>query len=282
MDSAAAPFDRRAVRAHRDRAAAGFGAHAFLKREAAVRLADRLDDIQRTFPRALDLGCHGGELGKALTGHGGIEWIVSADPSPAMAAAARAREPARAAVAAEEELLPFAPGVFDAVVSALSLHWVNDLPGTLVQIRRTLKPGGLLLVAMLGGETLRELRAAFHNAEQERGGGVSPRVSPFVDVRDAGDLLARAGLVQPVTDVDTVTVSYKDPLRLMTELRGMGESNAVRGRRRGFTGRGTLLGAVDAYSGAHAGPDGRVPATFQIVTLTAWAPGELARPAPGA
>ncbi|MDA1133126.1 MAG: methyltransferase domain-containing protein [Proteobacteria bacterium] len=265
--SSAAPFDRRAVRLHRDRAARGFGGHDFLVRAGAERLAERLDELEAQFPRVLDLGCHGGELAQAVAGRAGIESIVLADPSPAMAA--RARPQQSRVVVAEEELLPFAPGSFDAVLSCLSLHWVNDLPGTLVQVREALAPGGLLLVSMLGGETLRELRTALAEADAAGGQAAAPRVSPFVDVRAAGDLAGRAGFVRPVADIETVTASYADPLRLMTELRGMGEANAHRDRPRRFTTRATLLRAAAAHATT---ADGRIPATFQIVTLTAWTP----------
>ena len=177
----------------------------------------------------------------------------------------------RNGVVSSEELLPFAPASFDLIASALVLHWVNDLPGALVQIRRALKPGGLFLGTMMGGETLRELRAALLSGESEVAGGVSPRVSPFADVRDAGSLLQRVGFERPVADVDTVRVTYRDPLQLMTELRGMGETNALRERRRTFTARRTLLAAAASYRNQFADTDGRVRATFQLVTLTGWA-----------
>lgn len=260
-------FNRRTVRQHRDRAAPDFAEHAFLIAEVAERLADRLDDVKRAFPLALDLGCHGGELGRALRGRGGVEALIQADLSPAFAGRAGAR-----ALAADEEALPIAPGSLDLVLSCLSLHWVNDLPGALVQVRRALKPDGLFLAALLGGETLKELRDALSEAEIAEEGGLSPRVSPFADVRDAGNLMVRAGFALPVMDTDTVTVSYPDPFKLMADLRGMGESNAVAGRRKGLTRRATLMRAADIYRDRHAGADGRVPATFQVIYLTGWAP----------
>ena len=140
-------------------------------------------------------------------------------------------------LAADEEWLPFGAGRFDLILSCLSLHWVNDLPGALVQARRALKPDGMFLAAMLGGATLTELRTALAEAEVAGEGGLSPRVSPFADVRDAGDLLGRAGFAMPVVDAEEITVSYPDPFRLMDDLRGMGETNAVRLRRKGFTRR---------------------------------------------
>lgn len=262
-------FDRRAVRAHRDRAANTLDEHAFLIEEVAERLADRLLDVRRRFPVALDLGCHTGQLGRILAGRGGVETLVQCDLSEAMA-----RRAGGLALAADEEFLPFAPGSFDLVLSCLSLHWVNDLPGALLQIRRALKPDGLFLGAMLGGETLAELRQSLMEAELAEEGGVGPRVSPFADVRDAGGLLQRAGLALPVADLDTITVRYENPLRLLADLRGMGEGNAVLERRKGFSRRATLMRALAHYQDQFAGADGRVPATFQVVTLTGWAPHE--------
>jgi len=260
-------FDRRAVRRHRDRAAATLAEHDFLLREVGERLADRLDDVKRTFDRALDVGCHRGELGRTLDGRGGINWLVHADLSPAMVA----RTPG-AAVACDEEALPFAPGSFDLVLSLLSLHWINDLPGALVQVRRVLKPDGLFLAAMLGGETLKELRSSLAEAEMAVDGGLSPRISPFADVRDAGDLMQRAGFALPVIDTETITVSYADPFRLMADLQGMGETNAVIERRKDSLRRQTLMAAVERYRAEFGDADGRVPATFQVVYLTGWAP----------
>ena len=268
-DDAMDIFDRRLLRRRRDRAAGGLAAHDFLFREAAERLADRLDDIRRRFPLALDLGCHGGEFGRALAGRGGVETLIQCDLSPAMA-----RRAGGLAVAADEEFLPFAGGRFDLVASCLSLHWVNDLPGALLQIREALKPDGLFLAVFLGGETLRELRQALLEAEAETEGGVSPRVSPFADLRDAAGLLQRAGFALPVADCDTVSVTYPDALALMRDLRGMGESNAVQARRRGFSRRDTLALAAARYAERFAAPDGRVPATFQFLYLTGWAPHE--------
>lgn len=260
-------FDRRAVRLHRDRAAAGLAGFDFLFTEVGERLLDRLDDITRRFHMALDLGCHGGILAGRLAGRGGIETLVACDLSEAMA-----RRAGSLALAADEERLPFADGVFDLVLSNLSLHWVNDLPGALVQIRRALKPDGLFLGTLLGGATCRELRQALAEAEIAQEGGLSPRVSPLAEVRDAGNLLQRAGFALPVADADTLTVSYADPLKLMADLRGMGEANAVLARRKTPTRRATLAAAAERYSALFADADGRVPATFEVIYLTAWAP----------
>lgn len=275
MAEAHEPFSRKAVRAHRERAARNLGDHDFLLTEVGKRLCERLEDIKRAFPVALDLGCHGGVLGGLLAGRSGVETLIQCDLSPAMARQAFAKNRGLApSLAADEEFLPFADASFDLVLSDLSLHWVNDLVGALIQIRRTLKPDGLLIGAMLGGETLRELRQALMEAELIHEGGASPRVSPFVDVREAGDLLQRAGFALAVADCDTITVTYGNALALMSDLRGMGEANAVRDRRNAFTRRTTLMEAAALYEKRHADPDGRIPATFQVVYVSAWAPHE--------
>lgn len=260
-------FDRLSVRRHRDRAAAAFSRHDFLFREVADRLLDRLVDIRRQFPLALDLGCHSGLLAEELSGRGGVQTMVQADISPRMAATASGLR-----LAADEETLPFAPASFDLVLSLLSLHWVNDLPGALAQLRAALKPDGLLLAVMLGGETLKELRQSLAAAELAVEGGLSPRVAPFADVRDAGALLQRAGFALPVVDTETITVSYGEPLDLLRDLRGMGETNAVIERRKTSLRRTTLFQALDHYRQTFADANGRVPATFQLIYLTAWAP----------
>jgi SAM-dependent methyltransferase len=276
MSQSPIAFNRQAVRRHRARAAPGLAGHDFLYRETAERLADRLADVTRAFPLALDLGCHTGQLSRALQGRGGIGTLVQGDLSPAMARAAAAGDGpaglARLTLACDEESLPFKDGAFDLVLSSLSLHWVNDLPGALIQIRRSLKKDGLFLANVLGGDTLKELRQALAEAEIAEEDGLSPRVSPMADVRDLGGLLQRAGFALPVVDADTLTVSYADPMALMADLGGMGESNAVELRRRGFTRRATLAAAADRYRALFGGADGRVNATFQMVTLTGWAP----------
>ena len=260
-------FNRRVVSAHRDRAAPVLDDHSFLLDEAGERLADRLTDVKRRFPIALDLGCHAGGLGRLLDGRGGIETLVQCDLSPEMT-----RRAGGLCLAADEEALPFAAASFDLVLSCLSLHWVNDLPGTLSQVMGALKPDGLFLASMLGGGTLGELRAALAEAESVNENGLSPRVSPFADVRDAGALLQRAGFALPVVDSDTITVSYAEPLKLMADLRLMGEGNALIERRKSFTRRTTLMDAGVRYRDMFGDGQGRVPATFQTITMTAWAP----------
>ena len=264
-------FDRRAVRLHRDRAAPDFaGRGDFLVREVGERLVGRLDDVKRRFARVLDLGCHGGELGPMLRRQASPELLVEADLSRSMVA--RAAGPAR--LVADEEWLPIRAASLDLVVSALSLHWVNDLPGALVQIRQALRPDGLLLAAMLGGDTLFELREAFLRAESGREGGVRPHVSPFPDVETLGALLQRTGFALPVVDSDRITVSYESAEALMHDLRAMGEANATRGRARHFARRETLRALDACYRESFGQVDGRIPATFQVLYLTGWCPHE--------
>ena len=260
-------FDRRAVRRHRARAAARIGAHDFLFREVAGRLAERLGDMRRGFDLALAFGGQGGALAAALDGHPRIGRLVQADPSPALLAGARGFR-----VAADEARPPFADARLDLIASLLGLHWVDDLPGALVQMRRALKPDGLLLAALFGAGTLAELRESLATAEGAAEGGVGPRVSPFADVRDAGHLLQRAGFALPMVDADTITVTYPDAFALMRELRGMGEANALRERRKTFTRRATMMAAAEVYTERFGDAEGRIPATFQVLWLTAWAP----------
>ena len=264
-------FDRALVRRRRDRAAAKFGAADFIFKESAARLADRMLDVARTFPRALELGCHTGALGALLRNHPKIEWLAQADMSPAMARIAGQCN-GLATLCCDEEWLPMAEASLDLVLSNLSLHWVNDLPGAFAQIRRALRPDGLLLATMFGGETLRELRAVLIDAEADIAGGASPRVSPFVDVREAGNLLTRAGFALPVVDTDSITVTYTDMFRLMADLRAMGETNAVLARTTLPAQRSLFLRAAKLYSERFSDARGRLVATFQIVTLTAWTP----------
>ena len=264
-------FDQAAQRRNRARAAAGFSGFDFLKREAAIRIADRLELMRRDFPLCLDFGSHDGTLTGVIRETGKTGTVLQADPAPEFAAMAAAAGPA---LASEYDRLSFAEGSFDAVFSCLMLHWVDDLPGVMAQIRRLLKPDGLCLVNLLGGATLTELRASLLEAEQEIYGGAWPRTAPMADIRDVGGLLGRAGLALPVADADRLTITYPDMFRLMADLRGMGEQNALLGRRRTPTARRMFLRAAEIYHDRFAGPDGRIPASFEIITLTGWAPHE--------
>ena len=266
-------FDRALLRRRRDRAAASFGDYDFLLNRAGEDIVDRIAVANRDFEVAADLGCHRGTLARAVAGgalpEGKIGMLVSSDMSAPMLEGAPGLR-----VAADEEALPFANGSLNLVTSILSLHWANDLPGALIQIRRALKPDGLFIGALFGGETLTELRQSLSEAEIEMEGGLSPRVSPFADLRDMGSLLQRAGFALPVADTDRVTVRYADPLRLMADLRGMGETNVLAERRRTPMRRATLMRAGEIYREKFGLPDGRVPATFDIVIVTGWAPHE--------
>lgn len=269
MTDAMTVFDRRLLRARRERARPGYDAFAFLEAEIADRTADRLLDMRRSFDLAVELGARSGAFGRMARASGRVGTLISTDLAPGWALD---RSSEGLAVAADEEALPFAEGAFDAVLSNLALHWVNDLPGTLSQIRRMLKPDGLFMASILGGETLVELRDALSAAEIEVTGGLSPRVSPFADVRDAGGLLQRAGFALPVVDTEMLTVTYETAFHLMRDLKGMGESNVVLERAKAPSGRALFTRMAEIYADRFAGPDGRIPARFQILTLTAWAP----------
>jgi SAM-dependent methyltransferase len=258
-------FDRQLLRMRQARAHA-LGPATFLVDRVAEDLSDRLAAVLRRFGRAVDLGTPTDALRRALQTNGNIETIVAAAPDLAP------RERSALRVVADEEALPFADGSLDLVVSALALQFVNDLPGTLIQIRRALKPDGLLLAAMTGGESLNELREAFAEAESEIEGGISPRVSPFADIRDLGGLLQRAGFALPVIDTDRLTVRYDTPLALMHDLRAMGATNVMTERRRVPLKRATLRRMLEIYAERFADPDGRLRAKFDIVWLTGWAP----------
>jgi NADH dehydrogenase [ubiquinone] 1 alpha subcomplex assembly factor 5 len=260
-------FDRALVRRRRERAVLSGDGGDFLFAEVANRLADRLIDVRRSFPVGIDLGSRGGHMARAALATGRVGTLYATDASPALAA--RLGLPA---VAADEEALPFAPASLDLVVSSLALHWVNDLPGTLIQVRQALKPDGLFLAAIFGGETLWELREILMEAELAVTGGVSPRVSPMADLRDAAGLLQRAGFALPVADRDPIGVSYADIAALMHDLGRMGESNAVRLRAPGPMRRAVLGEAARLYQQRHALEGDRVRASFEILYLSGWSP----------
>jgi SAM-dependent methyltransferase len=258
-------FDRVLLRARRRRATA-LGPATFLLDRVADDLADRLAAVLRRFDQALDLGTPGNQVRTVLARLGSVGGIVAMD------AVLEGKGATARFVIADEEALPFGDAVFDLVVSALSLQFVNDLPGALVQIRRALKPDSLFVAALIGGETLPELRQAFAAAESEIEGGVSPRVAPFADLRDLGALLQRAGFALPVTDVDRLTVRYDSVFALMHDLRRMGATNALVDRRRAPLKRATLMRMAQIYAERFADADGRLRATFEIVWLSGWAP----------
>ena len=261
-------FDRALHRKRLDRAAAGFGEADFLKRRAAQDLAERLEPIMRNFSVAVDLAARKGAFREALAESDAadrVDLLIEADLSPAMLAG---RSGAR--VVADDERLPFADASLDLVVSTLALHWTNDVVGSLIQVRRALRPDGLFIGAFLGGVTLTELRQSLVAAEAEILGGAGSRVSPFADAADAAGLLQRAGFTQPVADVDRVTVTYAHPLRLLADLRQMGETNVLAERHPRALTRALLARTCEIYAERFGAADGRVPATFEILTLTGW------------
>ena len=245
-------FDRLLLRARQDRAAQQ-GAATFLLDRVAEDMAERLQAVLRAFSSAADIGTMGDQVRDTLTRQVGR--------------LARIDLPEH-----ETGAMALAPEFIDLAVSGLALQFVNDLPGVLAQIRRALKPDGLLLAAMIGGDTLTELRQSFAAAEAELESGISPRVAPFADLRDVGALLQRAGLALPVTDVDRIVVRYDDAFALMQDLRRMGATNVLVERRRTPTRRATLLRMAQVYAERFADPDGRIRATFDVIWLSGWAP----------
>ncbi len=260
-------FDRRLLRARRRRAAA-LGPETFLLERVAADFAERLAVVMRRFDRVVDLGTPAGTLRGALSRLDNVGTMIAAEAQADRSGAPFLR------VVADEEALPFADGMLDLVVSALSLQFVNDLPGALVQIRRALKPDGLFMAALIGGDTLTELRQAFAAAESEIEGGLSPRVAPFADLRELGALIQRAGFALPVIDSDRITVRYPSVFALMHDLRRMGATNALIERRRAPLRRATLLRMAELYAEQFADADGRVRATFEVIWLSGWRPHE--------
>ena len=262
----------------RDRAAPRFDEFDFLKQAVTERILDRVDTIRRDLPHVLDIGCHNGVLTEALLASPKITSVSAMDPSPVMAALTKERCGVDA-VAAPFDAIPFEGVQFDGIFSAFALHWANDLPGVLIQLRQRLKPDGVMMVALAGGETLAGLRAALASAEAEVSGGMSPRVLPMGDIRDMGGLISRAGLTMPVADSDTITVTYNNLFSLMADLRGMGEANALHGRVKRMTSKSVFMRAAEIYQQRFATEDGRIKVDFEIVTLTGWAP-DASQPKP--
>jgi SAM-dependent methyltransferase len=254
MDTNAAPrlFDR-ALLLRRQQRAEKLGAVTFLLDRVAEDMEERLRAVLREFPDVADIWTPGEVLRRLLRDRFKAVTHISLDDSG-------------------NETLPFQQETLDLAVSALAFQFVNDLPGVLTQIRRALKPDGLLLAAMIGGDTLTELRQSFAAAEAECEGGASPRVAPFADLRDIGALLQRAGFALPVTDVDRVVVRYDSAFALMADVRRMGATNILVERSRKPTRRATLLRMAQIYAERFADADGRIRATFDVVWLSGWAP----------
>jgi len=253
MSAPSAIFDRALLEARRQRALRQ-GAETFLLDRVAADLAERLSAVLRSFERAADICTPDDALRRALVASGKVTAVE--------------------AIPFRDEVVSAPPGTLDLAVSALALQFVNDLPGALIQIRRALEPDGLFLAALLGGDTLTELRQSFAAAESEIEGGISPRVAPFADIRDIGALLQRAGFALPVVDSDRITVRYDTVFALMRDLRRMGATNALSERRRRPLKRATLFKMAEIYRERFADTDGRLRATFEVIWLSGWAPHE--------
>ncbi len=258
-------FNRRTIRLRRDLIASRFDHHDFLVTEISKRLVDNLKDIKRTFNTVLDINLSDTQI-KSMFNNG---LVINQDLSSRMLTRKKGLS-----VQADEEYFPFKNKSFDLILSCLTLHWINDLPGSLSQILHSLKPDGLFLAALIGGETLRELRNALMKADIDIRGGISPHVSPFVDVRDAGTLMQRAGFALPVVSTERIIVTYPDAFALMKELKAMGENNGLLKRDKGLSSKRLMMKAAEYYHDIYGDEGGRIPATFDILYLQGWAPHE--------
>jgi len=263
-------FDPQILNMHRQRALVQFSndpSAEFILLDAAENLLDRLNDITRDFPLAMDIGAHTGQIARLVNGKAKIGQITSVETTPELAA--RCPEPNLVAPYGE---IPADDNSLDLILSCLSLHWVNDIPQLLSDAYRALKPGGLFLATLPGEETLFELRDSFSRAELNEEGGVSARVAPMITIKDSARLLQAAGFIEPVADRDRVIVDYPQPLKLMHDLRAMGETNPMLARRKTTLRRKTLMAAMSNYVENYSDLDRRVLATFDLVTMTAWKP----------
>ena len=262
-------FDRNLIRLRRERVANTDTDIDFLERHVAEDLAERIETILREFKTVVDLGAHRGAVSQAVGRLDNVGKVIALERAHGLLKNCKGLK-----VCCDEELLPLRPQSVDLVLSGLVLQHANDVPGTLMQIRQALRPDGLFLGVIPGGQTLHELRSALMTAEMELEGGSSPRVAPFGDVRTMGGLLQRAGFALPVVDSDVLTVTYADPISLMKELRAMGWGNALHERRKTFMRRATLMRACEIYIAEFGLENGRIPASFELITLMGWAPHE--------
>ena len=262
-------FDNLQIVRNRNRAAQNFQQSDFLKQLAVERLADRLDLMRRDFDTIIDVGAHGGYVARMLGGHEKLSKIISLDPSQVFVEQATKYGPSSVM---SVETLPDNLGTVDGIVSLLYLHQINDLPGLMKQMAATLKPDGLFFAVLFGGRTLQELRACLSAAEEEILSGISPHVAPMADIRDIGGLLGRAGLALPVADSELLTVTYSSLFKLMHDLRAMGEGNSLIGRRTSLSRRDLFLRTAEIYQERYGRDDGTIPASFELIHLTAWSP----------
>ncbi|XP_033253013.1 arginine-hydroxylase NDUFAF5, mitochondrial-like [Drosophila miranda] len=268
-------FDRNAKRLQKERAALSedVGLYDYLKEEVGFRLADRVFDIKREFKAAADIGCSRGYLSKHILAES-VERLTLTDTSATMLEQAQGTPGLKIhKIVRDEEDLDFEEISLDLLISSLSLHWVNDLPGCFAQIKRSLKPDGVFIASMFGGDTLYELRSSLQLAELERKGGISPHISPFTQIRDIGSLLNRAGFTMLTIDTDELVIGYPSMFELMWDLKGMAENNAAFNRPAHLS-RETMLAASAIYQELYAKPnESGVPATFQIIYFVGWKPG---------
>lgn len=268
-------FDREAKRLQRNRAAMAKDVelYDYLKEEVGYRIADRVFDIKRTFDLAVDLGCGRGYISTHLN-KDAVRCLIQCDISEKYVEQSRVSDKIPVfKLVADEEMLPFAANSVDIFLSSLSLHWVNDLPGTFYQIHHALRPDGVLVASMFGGDTLFELRCSLQQAETEKEGGFSNHISPFTDVRDLGNLLNRAGFTMLTVDTDDIMVNYPSMTELMQDLKGMAENNCLISRKAHLR-RGTIQRAKEIYKEMYANKDGTIPATFHILFMIGWKPHE--------
>lgn len=267
MKSTTEIFDRRALRRNRARASQNIGMHDFLFANVGKRLVERLDAIRRIFPQVLDLGCHTGQIKNIMEPEHDSKFFINCDPCEAMARAA-----GTTSIVADEEQIPIADQSLDLVLSSLSLHWVNDLPRALAQILRCLRADGLFLGAMFGANTLGDLRQSLISSTNPQDKEFFPRVSPFIEIRELGNILQRVGFAMPVIDVDHIKVCYPDLTSLMEDLRGMGETNILNQRCKHFTARTIFQNAATFYPTRKVGCTGTIEANFEILYAMGWAP----------
>lgn len=266
-------FDRQRLRRNRERARDNFAQHNVLFEEVSSQLIERLEGINRPFQRVLDLSSRSFSVAKTLAKQNPSRFIVHGHSTDDVN-----KLMLNHVCVADEEWLPFRDASFDLIINNLSLHWANDLPGALIQIRRALKPDGFFIAALFGGETLRELRECLYEAEMQLRGGVSQHISPFADIQDCGGLLQRAGFNLPVVDKERFTLTYRDTFQLMRELRGMGEGNILTTRDKRFMPSALFVEADRIYKSRFAGApenpatNGKITATFDVLFIAGWAP----------
>lgn len=233
-------------------------------------LADRLQDVTRNLPLAADIGAQGGDLTRALLQSGKVDSVISVEPAGPLLK----QGPVEALrIIGSEEFLPLAEGRFDLIAGALSLQSMNDLPGCLIQANRALKPDGLFLASLLGGDSLHELRSVLTEVDSRLLGGSAPRIAPMIRLQDLAGLMQRSGFALPVVDQEVLTVTYDHVFKLIADLRGAGLTLATHSRDRRIPPRSFWPEVAALYQERHAGSDGRIEATFEVLYATGWAPG---------